>query len=229
MHIISVVNTLSKQICEPPVEINLCIKIIDLSVNNCFSSLHRRLCILKGIYPHEPKHKKKVNKGSTAPRTYYLLKDIRFLLHEPIVGKFREYKVRAVTRNYVFALIFNMLKVCNITIYSFIIDFCAKATEGIWQGWMEWSAETSRKQACLQTGPHHQREVSSKSVLSANTRGCFSSLWHSPDTSHNVFVWLRSCLSWSMCTNRYSGFMREYDCLCMTILWYFWLLKIYRN
>ncbi|KAA0716870.1 Pescadillo [Triplophysa tibetana] len=53
----------------------------------------RRLCILKGIYPHEPKHKKKVNKGSTAPRTYYLLKDIRFLLHEPIVGKFREYKI----------------------------------------------------------------------------------------------------------------------------------------
>ncbi|KAF6082454.1 pescadillo ribosomal biogenesis factor 1 [Phyllostomus discolor] len=53
----------------------------------------RRLCILKGIYPHEPKHKKKVNKGSTAPRTFYLIKDIRFLLHEPIVNKFREYKV----------------------------------------------------------------------------------------------------------------------------------------
>lgn len=53
----------------------------------------RRLCILKGIYPHEPKHKKKVNKGSTAPRTFYLLKDIKFLLHEPIVTKFREYKV----------------------------------------------------------------------------------------------------------------------------------------
>ncbi|KAM9330794.1 pescadillo homolog [Gastrophryne carolinensis] len=53
----------------------------------------RRLCILKGIYPHEPRHKKKVNKGSTAPRTFYLLKDIKFLLHEPIVSKFREYKV----------------------------------------------------------------------------------------------------------------------------------------
>ncbi|XP_030647200.1 pescadillo isoform X1 [Chanos chanos] len=53
----------------------------------------RRLCILKGIYPHEPKHKKKVNKGSTAPRTFYLLKDIRFLMHEPIVGKFRAYKI----------------------------------------------------------------------------------------------------------------------------------------
>ncbi|XP_072586502.1 pescadillo homolog [Vulpes vulpes] len=53
----------------------------------------RRPCILKAIYPHEPKHKKKVNKGSTAARTFYLLKDIKFLLHEPIVNKFQEYKV----------------------------------------------------------------------------------------------------------------------------------------
>ena len=63
-----------------------------LSLHFC-PVFHRRLCILKGIYPHEPKHKKKVNKGSTAPRTFYLFKDIRFLLHEPIVRKFREYKV----------------------------------------------------------------------------------------------------------------------------------------
>lgn len=34
-----------------------------------------------------------MNKGSTAARTFYLIKDIRFLLHEPIVHKFREYKV----------------------------------------------------------------------------------------------------------------------------------------
>ena len=37
-----------------------------------------------------------MNKGSTAARTFYLLKDIKFLLHEPIVNKFREYKVLAV-------------------------------------------------------------------------------------------------------------------------------------
>lgn len=61
--------------------------------------IFRRLCILKGIYPHEPKHKKKVNKGSTAARTFYLLKDIRFLLHEPIVKKFRDYKVLHVWPN----------------------------------------------------------------------------------------------------------------------------------
>jgi len=53
----------------------------------------RRLCILKGIYPHEPKHRKKVEKGSTVIKTYYFRKDIQFLLHEPIVNKFRDFKV----------------------------------------------------------------------------------------------------------------------------------------
>jgi len=55
----------------------------------------RRICILKGIYPHEPRHPKKAGgaTGSTASKTYYYAKDINFLLHEPIVNKFREYKV----------------------------------------------------------------------------------------------------------------------------------------
>jgi len=53
----------------------------------------RRLCILKGIHPHEPLHKKKVNKGGTENKTWYYVKDIFFLHHEPIIQKFRDYKI----------------------------------------------------------------------------------------------------------------------------------------
>lgn len=55
----------------------------------------RRLCIFKGIYPREPRNKKKANKGSTAPTTFYFSKDIQYLMHEPVLAKFRDHKIFA--------------------------------------------------------------------------------------------------------------------------------------
>lgn len=55
--------------------------------------MFRKLCILKGIYPREPKNRKRAQKGATDKKTLYLKKDIQFLLHEPIVWKLREHKI----------------------------------------------------------------------------------------------------------------------------------------
>lgn len=55
----------------------------------------RRLCILKGIFPRQPRNIKRANKGSTAPTTFYYAKDIAYLQHEPVLQALREHKAFA--------------------------------------------------------------------------------------------------------------------------------------
>lgn len=52
----------------------------------------RKLCIWKGIYPREPRDKRKASKSSTPSSTFYYTKDIQYLLHEPLLQKFRDQK-----------------------------------------------------------------------------------------------------------------------------------------
>ncbi|KAF8922387.1 Pescadillo N-terminus-domain-containing protein [Mucidula mucida] len=61
----------------------------------CSLADFRRLCILKGIFPREPHSRKKANKGSSAPTSFYYAKDIAFLAHEPVLKKLREHKAFA--------------------------------------------------------------------------------------------------------------------------------------
>ncbi len=53
----------------------------------------RRLCILKGIYPRDPKNKKKI--GGPRNGSFYAVKDIQYMLHEPLLENLRETKAFA--------------------------------------------------------------------------------------------------------------------------------------
>lgn len=48
-----------------------------------------------GIYPREPGNRKKASKTSTHLTTFYYTRDIQYLLHEPLLSKFREHKALA--------------------------------------------------------------------------------------------------------------------------------------
>ena len=64
------------------------IKKLQLSIAN-----FNRLCIIKGIYPIEPKNRIKAQKGDSKYRPLYLKKDIRFLLHDPLIWTMRDENV----------------------------------------------------------------------------------------------------------------------------------------
>lgn len=50
----------------------------------------RRLCILKGVYPREPLGNKAP--GKKKGQTYYHVKDMRAIAHEPVLEKFRDFQ-----------------------------------------------------------------------------------------------------------------------------------------
>lgn len=48
--------------------------------------------LYQGIYPREPRNKRKAAPNSSASTTFYYTRDIQYLLHEPLLAKFRDHK-----------------------------------------------------------------------------------------------------------------------------------------
>nr|POE77693.1 pescadillo like [Quercus suber] len=79
-----------KGICRLSARSGKCADVLSRHFRDC-----PRTNIPEGIYPREPRSKKKASKSSTPSTTFYYTKDIQYLLHEPLLNKFRDQKALA--------------------------------------------------------------------------------------------------------------------------------------
>lgn len=87
----------------------------------------RRICILKGIYPREPKNRRKAQRGNTQIKILYHKKDINFLLHDKLVWQLRDMKIMNRRIKYADSIKDNRLKRMRLSKYPELsIDHCIR-------------------------------------------------------------------------------------------------------
>lgn len=87
----------------------------------------RRICILKGIYPREPKNRRKAQRGNTQIKILYHKKDINFLLHDKLVWQLRDMKIMNRRIKYADSIKDKRLKRMRLSKYPELsIDHCVR-------------------------------------------------------------------------------------------------------